>query len=137
MGRPNKGVEHVDKVDAGRHEKDRLKAILRTVTGELSVQDACAQLGIRRAHFQTLRDECLQGAADALAPGRPGRPPLLDVEHQTEVGELSAENRRLKDELEKLRLRLELVEQIPGLAQRGQKGGSKPKAGPVRRRPKR
>ena len=40
MGRPNKGVEHVDKVDAGRHEKDRLKAILRTVTGELSVQDA-------------------------------------------------------------------------------------------------
>ena len=102
MGRPNKGVEHVDKVDASRHQKERLKAILRTMFGEVPVQDACAQLGIGRARFQMLRDDCLQAAADALTPGRPGRPPLRDAEHQAEVDELGAEN--LPNSVERHRL---------------------------------
>lgn len=137
MGRPNKGVEHVDKVDASRHEKDRLKAVLRTVTGELSVQDACAQLGISRARFQALRDECLQGAADALAPGRPGRPPLRDAEHQAEVDELQQENAQLREQLKRQQIRLDLLEGIPELAQRSQKRGSLAKATPPKRRPRR
>ena len=126
MGRPNKGVEHVDRVDASEHERERLKVILRTITGELSVQDACAELGISPKRFQQLREQCLQGAADALAPGRPGRPRRHDAEVVELVAELQREVARLRVQVDRQRIRLELHGQIPGLAERAQKGGGGP-----------
>jgi len=49
MGRPNKGIDHIDNCDGSRLSKRRIKLILLTITGELSVQDACEKLGIQRA----------------------------------------------------------------------------------------
>ena len=40
MGRPNKGVLHVDNCDGSQLSKRRTKAVLQTITGELSVNEA-------------------------------------------------------------------------------------------------
>ena len=48
MGRPNKGVHHIDGCDGSELSKQRTKLILETITGERSVQSACDELGIQR-----------------------------------------------------------------------------------------
>lgn len=74
-GRPNKGLGHVDTLQATGHAKERLYAILATVAGRISVHDASQSIGLRPARFAELRRIALQGAADALAPRRVGRRP--------------------------------------------------------------
>lgn len=124
MGRPNKGVGHVDGLDAATAEKDRLRAILETITGDLSVEDACARLGIHRAQFQDLRHRALQGAVTALQPGRPGRPPKQEAAEEA-IEQLRAEKAELEQELKLTRLRLELAIVLPEVLRpgRSQKGG--------------
>ena len=38
-GRPNKGLGHVDGLDADAAQKERLRVILATLSGELTVND--------------------------------------------------------------------------------------------------
>ena len=64
MGRPNKGLEHVESLDADAHVKERLKAILSTMLGQASVKDASASVGLQPARFGELRHRALQGAED-------------------------------------------------------------------------
>jgi hypothetical protein len=115
MGRPNKGVEHAADLDAGDREKQRLRAILRTITGEQSVLAASAELGIQPARFGEIRRRMLQAAVESLAPGRPGRPPLVASEEQARLRVLEAENARLQRELELARMQVQLAREIPGL----------------------
>ncbi len=107
MGRPNKGVGHVDAVAGSPREKARLRAILRTLGGERSVEAAAADLGIRPAQFGALRKRALQGAADALVPRPPGRPRLCDVEESEQVRELQEEVARLRAEVARANVRAE------------------------------
>ncbi len=107
MGRPNKGVGHVDAVAGSPREKARLRAILRTLGGERSVEAAAADLGIRSAQFAALRKRALQGAADALVPRPPGRPRLCDVEESEQVRELREEVARLRAEVARANVRAE------------------------------
>jgi len=123
-GRPNKALGHVDGLDAGDLEKARLKAILATITGELSVQDACAQLGIRRARFAELRQKALQGACESLTPGRPGRPPRHDAEVDPRVGQLEAEVFDLGRELRTAAIQTELALAMPGIIEDYRKRGA-------------
>lgn len=113
MGRPNKGVSHVDGLDAAASEKKRLRAILETITGDLSVDDACARLGIHRAQFQELRQRALQGAVTALQPGQPGRPRKRPDARAEELERLRAEKAELEQELEVTRVRLEIAMVMP------------------------
>lgn len=124
IGRPNKGVQHVDGLQGGEREKQRLRAILRTLTGEQTVADASAELGIRPARFGEIRRQSLQAAVESLAPGHPGRPPVQPSEEQERLDVLEAENRRLKRELEIANMQVELVREIPGLPARRLKGGA-------------
>jgi hypothetical protein len=124
MGRPNKALGHVDDLNAGELEKSRLKAILATITGELSVQDACAQLGIRPARFAELRQHALQGACDSLAPKKPGRPRRHDVEDDQRVVALEAENMRLGQELRTAAIQAELALAMPDIIEAYKKRGS-------------
>ena len=99
MGRPNKGIDHVDGCDCSELSKERAKIILQTISGELSVQAACQRMGIQRARFAELRGLALQGSVDALEPGRPGRPRKRDVEQEQREAELQAEIDKLKRQL--------------------------------------
>src|SRR5690349_25008390 len=87
-GRPGLGVEHVENVDASDETKQRLKAILQTLSGELSVAEACGKLGVSEPHFYRLRERALTGAAEALEPRPAGRPPPEVVEADARVAEL-------------------------------------------------
>ena len=126
MGRPNKGVDHVDRCDGSRHSKLRAKLILQTITGELSVKGACEQLGIEHPRFKELRAKLLQGGVEAMEPGRPGRPRKRDVEQQQREAELSSRVQDLERQLVVTRALAELAEvgQKKGATQR-RSGGRK------------
>jgi hypothetical protein len=113
MGRPNKGIGHVDNCDGAAMAKRRLKLILQTIDGELSVQDACKKLRIQRPRFAELRAEALQAAVEALEPGRPGRPRKYDVEQQEHEAQLSSENERLRKQLHVAEVRAAVAQILP------------------------
>ena len=134
MGRPNKGIGHVNNCDGSRQSKQRARVILQTITGELSVNEACAKLGIQRPQFAKLRAKAMQGTVDALEPGRPGRPRRHDVESEQREAELQAKIAQLENQLHVEQIRAAVVQILPGRGD-GQKGGAtarRPK--PKRRR---
>jgi len=115
MGRPNKGLEHVSGLAGEPQAKERMRAILATLLGELSVQQACEQLGIQRAYFQQLRQQALQGAIDALTPQKPGRK-LKTVEvSAAEISDLRQAKADLEDELLAMQARVALAMTMPHL----------------------
>lgn len=123
-GRPNKGLGHVDGLDADATQKERLRVILATISGELSVQDACAELGIGRARFSELRRLALQGACDSLRPGSPGRPRTRDVERDEELDALRAECKQLESEASAAQLKAELALSMPRILAEYEKRGA-------------
>lgn len=126
MGRPNKGVSHVDNCDGSKQSKQRAKIVMQTITGELSVNEALDDLGIQRAHFAKLRLRALQGAVDALEPGRPGRKPKRDAETDQRVAQLASRVAQLERELQLERARADLAPILPG-RKGDQKGGATPR----------
>lgn len=97
--------------------------ILETMTGELSVQDACQQLGIERSHFQDLRQRALAGAAAALEPQQPGRKPATVTVTPQELEQLRREKTELEDQLIAIQAGFEVALAMPRLL-RPRKGGS-------------
>lgn len=98
MGRPNKGVHHIDSCEGSALSKIRTKAVLQTIAGELTVTDAMEKLGIQRPYFAELRHRMLQAAVEALEPGRPGRRPKNDDPSAQQTAELRAEIAQLTHE---------------------------------------
>lgn len=116
-GRPSLGAAaHVRKLDGDELTKHRLAAVLRTLTGELSIEAACEELGLSPAQLHRLRDRALQGALGALEPGTPGRPPSTPPLEPSRLTELEAEVRELKMELRAAQLREEIAVVLPHLA---------------------
>ena len=132
VGRPPLGAAHVDKLEGGEESKLRLAVVLRTLTGELSIETACEELGISPAQLHRLRDRALQGALAALEPGTPGRPPSTPPEESARVQSLEAEVRELKIDLRATQLREEIAVIMPHLAR--SHDASKKKPGRRRRR---
>ncbi len=48
--------------------------LLANVAGEMSVEEACRALGLRKSRFFELRKQWLQESMQALEPEPPGRP---------------------------------------------------------------
>ena len=115
VGRPPMGAAHVDKLEGGEEPKQRLAVVLRTLTGELGIEQACEELAISPAQLHRLRDRALQGALSALEPGTPGRPPSVPEEESTRIKELEVEVRDLKVDLRAAQLREEIAVLLPHL----------------------
>jgi len=115
VGRPPLGAAHVQKLDGGEEPKQRLAVVLRTLTGELGIEQACEELAISPAQLHRLRDRALQGALSALEPGTPGRPPSTPAEESARVSELEAQVRDLKVDLRAAQLREEIAILLPHL----------------------
>jgi transposase-like protein len=105
----------VDRLEGPPEPKQRLEVILRTITGELSVEEACQTLGIAATHFHRLRDRALEGALSALMPGAPGRPRTEAPLDLTRIEELQAEVRDLKIDLRAAQIREEIAIVMPHL----------------------
>jgi hypothetical protein len=133
MSRPNKGILHVESLEGDEASKRRLRAVLATISGELSVEEACALLCVSPSRFHELREEALSGALEALSPRPAGRPPA--PKEDAEMAALRRENAELRHDLEAARTRAEVALVLPGLL-RPLKGGEKggPRRGPLGRR---
>lgn len=126
-GRPPKGTAHVDGLDGPEDIKYRLKVVLETIVENLSVPEACAELGVSESRLHEMRREALVGALQALLPkpsGRPAKPPVATSREQ----ELLARIDELEVDLQAALVRTELALAMPHLF-RSKKNLRKPSLG--------
>lgn len=124
-GRPGLGAEHVDGVESGDETKQRLKLILLTLSGELSVRQACEKLGVSEPHFHRLRERALTGAAEALEPRPAGRPASVEDPGLARLAELEEQVAQLSLELRASQVREQIAVLMPHLLRPA--GGEKKK----------
>lgn len=74
--------------DAPPEPRERLRLILQTLSGARSIDAACRALRVSPTRFQQLRLQTLQGAVEALEPGRPRRPREHDAATDARITEL-------------------------------------------------
>jgi transposase-like protein len=79
MSRPPAGVGHVDRLDGPEDLKWRLRVLLETLVGHISVAQACEELGVSESRLHELRRQALVGALGALMPRPPGRPAAAET----------------------------------------------------------
>ena len=102
-------------LDASEEAKKKLKTILQTISGDLSVQEACERLGVSESRFHQLRDETLMGAASSLEPKPRGRPRKVEEPAVSEMEALQKRVKDLEEELEFARARTVLATAFPHL----------------------
>ena len=124
-GRPIIGVDLIERLDGPRAMRRRVRIVLATIAGSLTIAQACAELGVGRTQFHALRWRVLDGALEALRPRPRGRPRHRPLE-SAEVQQLQARIRELEDALKTTALRSEIALTMPHLldrAGRKKKGG--------------
>ena len=122
-GRTPSGPKLVDGMEGLESAKRRLKVILETLSGAMSIEEACEELGIGPAAFHKLRSRTMQEALESLAPRPMGRPVKEETPEQARIEELEQEVAHLEMELEGSRLREEIALIMPHLLKKREKGG--------------
>jgi hypothetical protein len=117
-GRPPLGTNLVDHLDADSHTKERLKILLQTISGELSVDDACQKLGIGQTRFFELRTSMLQAALHGVEPKPLGRPAQKSSPESERIEQLEEELLDLRVHLAAAQIREEIALTMPHLSQR-------------------
>jgi hypothetical protein len=110
-GRKPVGPQIAERLEGSPAAKQRLEVILETIAGQLTVPEACQQLGISKSRFHALRNQTLQATLETLEPrplGRPAKP-------TSPVNTLQAEVRRLRGDLELAQVQLTLAHIHPAL----------------------
>jgi transposase-like protein len=106
-GRPPKGLTHIDSITPDPESRKRLKAVLATLLGQMTVAEACRELSLSESRFHEIRRRALAGMVEGLEPRPPGRPPA-PVEDE-EVSSLKQQVEHLREELQISRLRTEIA----------------------------
>ena len=114
-GRPPKGSSLVEKFEGSEGAKEKLKVIVGTLTGELTMEEACAHLGVSEARLHQMRDEVLQSGLAAVEPKPVGRPPVEESADAARVRELQARVDRLELELHAADVRAMIALTMPHL----------------------
>jgi len=114
MSRPPEGVGHVDKLDGPADLKRRLRVLLDTLSGRVSVAQACEELGVSESRLHELRREALVGALGALMPKPAGRPATAATTTGREK-ELEGRIQELEVDLQAALVRTELALAMPEL----------------------
>jgi transposase-like protein len=127
-GRPPKGSSLVDGLEAPSEVKKRLKVILETLSGALSVAEACKRLGVSQTRLHELRQEALRAAAAGLEPKQVGRPRKPAPREDSQVEQLEQEIRHLRLELRFAQAREEIAMTMPHVLVPRDKAASKKKA---------
>lgn len=104
----------MDGLEGPEDLKRRLKVVLETIVGNVSVADACAELSVSESRLHEMRREALVGALQALLPKPSGRPakPLAST---TKEQELVARIDELEVDLQAALVRTELALAMPHL----------------------
>jgi transposase-like protein len=114
MSRPPEGVGHVDRLEGPEELKRRLRVLLETIVGGVSVAQACEELGVSESRLHELRREALVGALGSLMPKPAGRPITAKTPSEREK-ELEARIDELEVELQAALVRTELALAMPHL----------------------
>ena len=125
MGRPPEGLAHVDRLDGPAAMKERLRVMLATITGEMSVEEACAKLGVGPSRLHAMRREALQGALEGLTPQRAGRPRSQREVPSERERALEAKVRALEVDLQAAFVNTEIALAMPHLFERALKKNSR------------
>ncbi|HEU5180992.1 MAG TPA: helix-turn-helix domain-containing protein [Candidatus Polarisedimenticolia bacterium] len=132
MARPPDGLKSVDKLEGSEETKQRLQVLLQTLTGELSITQACELLGVGEARLHVLRRQVLQGALEALEPVPAGRPRHSVAPEAERIRELEEQVRELKFDLRASLVRTELALTMPHLMRRAEQRRGRKKNSPTR-----
>jgi transposase-like protein len=115
MGRPCKGPSLVDGLEGSDEARRRLRIVLETISGQQTVADACAALGIGEAAFHKMRTQALESAIAGLEPGTPGRPRREEPPEAAQVREMEKKLFELKVDLRAAQIREEIAVMMPHL----------------------
>jgi transposase len=85
------GAKLAQHLDGSEMAKLRLEAILSTITGELTIKEACQRLGISEARLYQLRTAVLEAGLACLEPRPAGRPPRVNSGESEEIARLKAQ----------------------------------------------
>ena len=114
-GRTPNGSRIVDRLESSAEAKERLKVVLETLTGSMSVAEARKRLDVSEQRFHQIREEALRGALAGLEPKPKGRPPKRAPEEDAELATAKEENRRLRIDLRAAQTREEIAVAMPHL----------------------
>src|SRR5262245_49032404 len=114
-GRWPSGPEYLNKLDGSVETKERLKAILDMMYGEVRLLEACAQLGISETRIHQLREQAMRGALTAIAPRPAGRPSRVLASEAEQIRALQARVRELEQALHESQVREEIALVLPHL----------------------
>ena len=114
MSRPPEGAGHVDRLDGPEELKWRLRVLLDTLAGRVSVAQACEELGVSESRLHELRRQALVGALGALMPKPAGRPSTTETTTDRER-ELLTRIDELEVDLQAALVRTELALAMPEL----------------------
>lgn len=110
-GRPPSGPALAEEVECSEAARLRLRVVLETIAGTLSVDDACAALDIGPSRFHAIRTRFLREAAGLLEPRAPGPAPrgAEETAAELELGRLRRENAELRVRMHAMSVREELA----------------------------
>jgi hypothetical protein len=108
---------HVEHLSGSETAKHRLEMILKTMLGEVTVAEACHELGIGESRFHALRNQWLQKALALLEPRRVGRPPRQPESDETrQIAQLEEIVKELEQQIDVADARREIGEILPHVA---------------------
>jgi len=103
----------VDCLDGSETARLRLRIIIQTLTGELTISQACQRLGIGRSRFHQLRQRFLASATDLLEPMPRGPAPQTPDAKDARIAQLQKEIAQLKLDLTAAHVREEIALVMP------------------------
>jgi hypothetical protein len=105
-------ADQVDRLAGSPVAKTRLRVILANLAGQISIADACAELGVEQSRFFALKREALESWMRTIEPGSPGRRPSVErTPEQQRIAELEQRVGRVELELKAAQVREELARQ--------------------------
>jgi len=116
-GRKPTGPALVERLEGSERAKERLETILETISGRLTIEQACRRLGIHATRFHALRDEALEASLERLEPKAAGRPPHVETEEMRRCAELEDQVDRLQVELQLAETRGQIVQILSSAAE--------------------
>ena len=121
-GRWPQGSEYVDKLEGSVETKERLKAILDTMYGQMRLLEACGDLDISETRFHQLRELGLQGALTAMEPRPAGRPSRASQTEAEQIRVLQQRVQELEQALHEAQVREEIALVLPHLVRPTRQG---------------
>jgi hypothetical protein len=124
-GRKPTGVDLLEGLEGSEHAKARARAILETLSGHITIPDACDDLDLGETMFHKMRKGAIQILVTSLEPRPLGRPPRHPPRADLRVAALETENQQLRVALTASEVRRELAETLPRLAHPAEPPGKK------------